>query len=323
PRKLAPAVISRIKVMGRMDIAEQLVPQDGRATVTIGDATDGATGRAIDLRISTLPTRYGERAVIRLLDKSQQMCDFDRLGMSAPVAEQFVARARLSHGIILVTGPTGSGKTTTLYSTLRLIGSPDVNIMTIEDPIEYDLSSLGLAISQAQVNTRKGITFATGLRHILRQDPDIVMVGEIRDMETARIAIQSSLTGHLVFSTLHTNDAVSAITRLIDLGVEPYLVGASLSAVLAQRLVRLVHESCAGAGCETCLGTGFSGRTGLFELMVVSEAIRELIGQSASLGDLRRAAEESGLRTLREVGHALADARRTAPEEVARVVVGL
>ncbi|MHC4414377.1 MAG: GspE/PulE family protein [Planctomycetota bacterium] len=315
PRSVTLAVVSRIKVMGRMDIAERRVPQDGRATVTIGD-------RAIDLRISTLPTSYGERAVVRLLDNTQQLCDFDRLGMPEDVAERFLERARRTQGIILVTGPTGSGKTTTLYSTLRRTGSPEVNIMTIEDPIEYELSTVGLAISQAQVNKRKGVNFAAGLRHILRQDPDVVMVGEIRDAETARIAIQASLTGHLVFSTLHTNDAVSAVTRLNDLGVEPYLVSASLSAVLAQRLVRLIHETCGGRGCDSCLGTGFVGRTGLFELMVIDEQIRELVSRGATLAELRSAAGAAGLRTLREEGERLVAAGRTTRVEAHRMVEG-
>ena len=325
PRRVTPAIVSRIKVMGRMDIAERRVPQDGRATVTIGDSPHKGreTGRAIDLRISTLPTSYGERAVLRLLDNAQQLCDFDQLGMPPDVAERYLDRARRSSGIILLTGPTGSGKTTTLYSTLRLIGSPEVNIMTIEDPIEYELSTVGLAISQAQVNPRKGVTFATGLRHVLRQDPDVVMVGEIRDAETARIAIQSSLTGHVVFSTLHTNDAPSAVTRLIDLGVEPYLVSSSLSAVLAQRLLRLRHAECGGEGCEACLGTGFRGRTGLFELMVMDELLRELVASAAPLAQIRAAAEVAGLRTLRIEGQRLVGAGRSTETEVHRVVEGV
>ena len=315
PRPVTAAVVSRVKVMGRMDIAERRVPQDGRATVTIGD-------RAIDLRISTLPTNYGERVVIRLLDNTRQLCNFDQLGMPREVADRFLDRARRTNGIILVTGPTGSGKTTTLYSTLRRTGSSEVNIMTIEDPIEYDLSSIGLAISQAQVNNRKGITFASGLRHVLRQDPDVIMVGEIRDAETARMAIQASLTGHLVFSTLHTNDAVSAVTRLIDLGVEAYLVSASLSAVLAQRLMRLIHEPCEGRGCDECLGTGFRGRTGVFELMVVDDRMRELIAKGASLSDLRSAATANGLRTLRDEGERLVTTGRTTRAEAERMVEG-
>ncbi len=315
PRTITASVVSRIKVMGRMDIAERRIPQDGRATVTIGT-------RPVDLRISTLPTSYGERAVLRLLDNSQQLCDFDQIGMPPEVATPFLERAQRTNGIILVTGPTGSGKTTTLYSTLRRIGSAQINIMTIEDPIEYELSTTGLAVSQSQINPRKGVTFANGLRHILRQDPDVVMVGEIRDAETARMAIQASLTGHLVFSTLHTNDAASAVTRLVDLGIEAYLVSASLSAVLAQRLVRLIHVGCRGTGCEDCLDTGFRGRTGLFELMVITEPIRELISRGAALGDLRTAAQANGLRTLREEGQRLVGAGRTTRTEAHRVVEG-
>ena len=315
PRTITASVVSRIKVMGRMDIAERRIPQDGRATVTIGT-------RPVDLRISTLPTSYGERAVLRLLDNSQQLCDLDQIGMPPEVATPFLDRAQRTNGIILVTGPTGCGKTTTLYSTLRRIGSDQINIMTIEDPIEYELSTTGLAVSQSQINPRKGVTFANGLRHILRQDPDVIMVGEIRDAETARMAIQASLTGHLVFSTLHTNDAASAVTRLVDLGIEAYLVSASLSAVLAQRLVRLIHDQCHGQGCEDCLDTGFRGRTGLFELMVIDEPIRELISRGAALADLRRAAQANGLRTLREEGQRLVAAGRTTRTEAHRVVEG-
>ncbi|MCC6909708.1 MAG: Flp pilus assembly complex ATPase component TadA [Phycisphaerales bacterium] len=310
---MTSGVVSRIKVMGRMDIAQHRIPQDGRATVTIG-------GRPVDLRLSTVPTSYGERAVVRLLDSAQQLCDFERLGMREDVAQAFLARATQSNGIILVTGPTGSGKTTTLYSTLRRTASPQLNIMTIEDPIEYELSTVGLAVSQMQVNSKKGITFPTGLRHILRQDPDVVMVGEIRDAETARVAIQSSLTGHLVFSTLHTNDAPSAVTRLVDLGVEPYLVSASLSAVLAQRLVRTTHQLCGGAGCDECFGTGLKGRTGLFELMPLDERLRQLISEGAALASIRAAAREAGMRTLGEEGQRLVDEGKTIPLEVHRVV---
>ena len=307
------AVVSRIKVMGRMDIAQQRIPQDGRATVTIGN-------RPVDLRLSTVPTSYGERAVVRLLDSTQQLCDFDRLGMRADVAKAFLERATQSNGIILVTGPTGSGKTTTLYATLRRTASPQQNIMTIEDPIEYELATVGLAVSQMQVNGKKGITFPTGLRHILRQDPDVIMVGEIRDAETARVAIQSSLTGHLVFSTLHTNDAPSAVTRLVDLGVEPYLVSASLSAVLAQRLVRTTHRTCHGKGCEECFGTGLKGRTGLFEFMPLDERLRQLIVEGAPLASIRTAARQAGMRTLGEEGQRLVDEGMTIPLEVHRVV---
>lgn len=315
--QLTAAVTSRIKVMGNMDIAERRIPQDGRASVNIGK-------RAIDLRISTLPTSYGERAVIRLLDNTHQLSDFAQIGMPSEIADGYLDRARRTNGMILLTGPTGSGKTTTLYSTLRHIGSPELNIMTIEDPIEYELSSpeVGMTISQAQVNTRKGVTFATGLRHILRQDPDVVMVGEIRDAETARVAIQSSLTGHLVFSTLHTNDAASAVTRIIDLEIEPYLVSASLSAVMAQRLVRTFHSECAGNGCKSCFSTGFQGRTGLFELLTVDETIRELINHGAALADIRAAARKGGMRTLAEDGQRLVERGVTNEMEVKRVVQG-
>lgn len=337
-RELTNAVVSRIKVMGRMDIAERRVPQDGRATVTIGD-------RPIDLRISTLPTSYGERVVIRLLDNTRHIAELEDTGMPPEVLQRYLERATRANGMILLTGPTGSGKTTTLYSTLRRVGTAGLNIMTIEDPIEYELSGMdvgmevgargkagtlagiaggnvGAAISQSQVNPRKGVTFATGLRHILRQDPDVVMVGEIRDAETARIAIQSSMTGHLVFSTLHTNDAVSAVTRLIDLGIEPYLVGAALSAILAQRLVRTLHAQCQGRGCTDCMATGFRGRTGLFELLVIDEQIRELVATNAPLARLREMARQGGMRTLQEDGARLVAAGRTTVDEVRRVVQG-
>ena len=276
----------------------------------------------MDLRISTLPTSYGERAVIRLLDNANHLCDFEQLGMPPEVAIPYLERARRANGMILLTGPTGSGKTTTLYSTLRQIGSSEINILTIEDPIEYELSTVGLAISQSQVNPKKGVTFATGLRHILRQDPDVVMVGEIRDGETARIAIQSSLTGHLVFSTLHTNDSASAVTRLLDLGIEPYLVSASLSAVLAQRLVRKFHASCQGKGCIDCFNTGFAGRGGLFELLVVTDALRELIASEAPLAQIRQSAKSAGLHTLKEEGDRLVSLGLTSQSEVDRVVHG-
>jgi general secretion pathway protein E len=313
PNHVHRALVSRIKVMGGMDVAERLVPQDGRCSVRLGS-------HAIDLRISTIPTAYGERTVLRLLDNARQPCTFDSLGMPRAVATAFRAAAHRNSGIILVTGPTGSGKTTTLYAALRELDSHERNIMTIEDPIEYELDSLGLAISQSQVNEKKGITFATGLRHILRQDPDIIMVGEIRDAETARIAIQSSLTGHLVFSTLHTNDAPSAATRLIDLGVEPYLIGASLSCVLAQRLVRRACTACQGAGCEACGATGYRGRIGVFELMPVTEDLREAISHGAALAQVRRLAVAGGMRTLLEVGEDLIAQGTTTRTEVERVI---
>jgi general secretion pathway protein E len=362
---LANSVVSRIKVMGRMDIAERRVPQDGRATITIGRGSTPSftplsqdddeprpptsAARSIDLRISTLPTSYGERAVVRLLESSrgEYLSGFDTLGMPGHVRSAYLERASRASGIVLVTGPTGSGKTTTLYATLRWLASKTMagaasdvhprsrlrdcglNIVTIEDPIEYELSTVGLSISQSQVNTRKGVTFATGLRHILRQDPDIVMVGEIRDAETARTAIQASLTGHMVLSTLHTNDAASAVTRLIDLGVEPYLVSASLAGVLAQRLVRRVHAACAGKGCSEdghggrgCFGSGFQGRTGLFELLRVTEPIRELISRTVPVSEIRAEACARGMRTLLEEGRRLISEGITTAAEIARVVHG-
>jgi len=341
PPRLTQAIISRIKVMGRMDIAESRIPQDGRATVRIGSpsasiATDArgatGTGRAIDLRISTIPTSYGERAVIRLLETSrgEYLADFESLGMPTHVREPYFDRAGRSSGIVLLTGPTGSGKTTTLYATLRWLaqggdpgsGAGELNIMTIEDPVEYELSVVGLAVSQSQVNTRKGVTFATGLRHILRQDPDVVMVGEVRDAETARTAIQASLTGHLVFSTLHTNDAASAVTRLVDLGVEPFLVSASLSAVLAQRLVRRVHTSCSGGGCEACFHSGFLGRIGLFELLQANESVRDLISAGSTASAIRDAARATGMRSLMDEGDRLIRECLTTEAEVRRVVLG-
>jgi general secretion pathway protein E len=337
--RLTQAIVSRIKVMGRMDIAESRVPQDGRATVTIGVPAGGpggdpgrGAGRAIDLRISTLPTSYGERAVIRLLESAggEHLADFETLGMPAHVRVPYFERAGRSSGIVLLTGPTGSGKTTTLYATLRWIAqgsgpaaaAGELNIMTIEDPVEYELSTVGLAVSQSQVNSKKGVTFATGLRHILRQDPDVVMVGEVRDAETARTAIQASLTGHLVFSTLHTNDAASAVTRLVDLGVEPYLVSASLSAVLAQRLVRRVHDSCGGGGCDACFASGYLGRTGLFELLQVDEPTREAIARGSTASVVRDAARAAGMRTLIEEGNRLVAEGSTTEAEVRRVVLG-
>ncbi len=232
PRSHQEEVISRLKILGRMNIAEKRLPQDGRATVGYGD-------RLVDLRIASLPTSFGERVVIRFLDKNAQLYTLDELGMSERNGSQLKQLIRRDHGILLVTGPTGSGKSTTLYAALQQIDSKDLNVITLEDPIEYQLDG----ISQTQINTKKGLTFAMGLRHVLRQDPDIIMVGEIRDQETAEMAIQSALTGHLVFSTLHTNDAAGALTRLLDLGIEPYLTASSVLAVLAQRLVRQVVQA--------------------------------------------------------------------------------
>jgi len=341
PGSLASAVVSRIKVMARLDVAERRAPQDGRATVTVGGAAGSQSGRRVDLRISTLPSTYGERVVIRLLDpgRSPHLTSFAALGMPPAVERAYLVQVSRTSGIVLSTGPTGSGKTTTLYATLAWISSTnaggsargcELNMMTIEDPVEYDLSGAGslaigtgLSISQTQVDPKKGVTFAAGLRHILRQDPDVIMVGEIRDEETARIAVQASLTGHLVLSTLHTNDAPSAVARLLDLGVEPFLVTSSLSAVLAQRLVRKVHRDCRGAGCAGCLGTGFKGRAGVFELLVLDSAIRELVGRRASSVQIKDAARAAGMVTLKEAGAALVREGITTAEEVARVVEAL
>lgn len=360
PGSLAAAVTSRIKVMGRMDVAEQRSPQDGRASVTIGGQGGGASERGqgengcspsvrrIDLRISTLPNTYGERVVIRLLDpsRSPHTASFNALGMPASVERAYLAQVARTHGIVLSTGPTGSGKTTTLYATLSWVSAAnagghargcELNIMTVEDPVEYDLTGVhsasgerhgpkiarerpALAVSQTQVDVKKGVTFAAGLRHILRQDPDVIMVGEIRDEETARIAVQASLTGHLVLSTLHTNDAPSAVARLIDLKVEPFLVASSLSAVLAQRLVRTLHGDCGGRGCDGCMGMGYRGRRGVFELLVMDERLRELVGARASAGEIREAAIASGMTTLKRAGEELVRRGITTAAEVARVI---
>jgi general secretion pathway protein E len=335
PRHLADEIISRIKVMGSMDIAERRVAQDGRATVHVGD-------RTIDLRIASLPTAHGERIVLRLLDKGARLYELSELGMPADVLQHFEQLINRSHGILLVTGPTGSGKTTTLYAALQRIDYRQLNVVTLEDPIEYHLTG----ISQTQVSTRKGMTFATGLRAVLRQDPDVILVGEIRDQDTARMAIQSSLTGHLVLSTLHTNDTASAVGRLLDLGVEPYLVADSLLAILAQRLVRLNCPACKrgvdgdvsqierlgmdsastsvhqGAGCELCSHTGYRERRAVFELLVNDQAISALIHDRQRAGRIRHAARLAGMRTLRDEGIRMILAGQTTPEEVLRVTQG-
>ncbi|HQJ15085.1 MAG TPA: GspE/PulE family protein [Candidatus Omnitrophota bacterium] len=334
PKDWESAIISRIKVLSGMDIAESRIPQDGHFQSKIDE-------KIIDFRVSTVPTIYGENLVIRLLDTASVMIGLEKLGFSTgedlKSYESLISRP---YGIILSTGPTGSGKTTTLYSALMRINTIDRNIITIEDPVEY---RLGL-IRQIQVNPRAGITFANGLRAILRQDPDVIMLGEIRDLETAVTAIQSALTGHLVFSTLHTNDAPSSITRLINMGVEPFLISASLVGVMAQRLVRVICEHCKeqyeptpavvkkwglankkgvqlyrGKGCEFCKGTGFRGRTGLYELLVCDDEIREMIINNASHTQLRKKAQEKGMRLLSEDGLAKALAGITTLEEVARV----
>lgn len=337
-RNVLPLIISRIKVMAGMDIAERRMPQDGRCSVRLGQ-------REIDLRVSTVPTSYGERSVLRILDKSSGIFTLDELGLWADDLKKFDTLLGRSHGVIFVTGPTGSGKSTTLYACLNRINSAEKNIITIEDPIEYQLEG----ISQIQVASKKGMTFATSLRHVLRQDPDVIMIGEVRDAETARMAIQSSLTGHLVFSTLHTNDSAGAISRLLDLGVEPYLVSSSLIAVLAQRLVRKVCQDCkqpydppvhelrelgiaefahksqnapsffVGAGCDRCFQTGYRGRTGVYELMMISGEIQDLIYKRESAGTIKKAALNADLQTLRMDGARKVLAGTTTVAEVLRV----
>jgi general secretion pathway protein E len=335
PRELQAAVTSRIKLMAKLNIAEQRLPQDGRIPVRV-------LGREIDLRVSTLPTLYGESVVMRLLDRSaSERFALATLGFPETLRERMEHYLSLPHGLFLVTGPTGSGKSTTLYGSLRRLNSAEKKIITIEDPVEYQLSG----VNQIHVNPQIGLTFATGLRHIVRQDPDIIMVGEIRDLETAEIAMRAALTGHLVFSTLHTNDAPSAITRLTDMGVENYLVSSSLVAVLAQRLVRLLCPHCKqpyqadgehlrkqgwecasgpltlwqSAGCSQCGQTGFYGRVGIFEFMEVGERLRRDIVGRADANALRTVAREGGMRSLKEDGWLKAESGRTTLEEVARV----
>ena len=307
-RALHAALISRLKIMADLDIAEKRLPQDGRISLRLGT-------RAIDVRVSTIPSAHGERAVLRLLDKSESKLSLEAVGMQGDVLRKFERLIAQPHGIILVTGPTGSGKTTTLYASLARLDASRNNIMTVEDPIEYDLPGVG----QTQVNPRIELTFARALRAILRQDPDIVMIGEIRDIETAQIAIQASLTGHLVLATLHTNDAASAVTRLIDMGVEPFLLSSSLLGVLAQRLVRKYCTTCGGKGCDACGGTGYAGRTGVFELLVVDDDIRAQVHGQAPEADIRAAALAKGMQLMRDDGERLIQQGITSREEVLRV----
>jgi general secretion pathway protein E len=317
-RELHAALVSRIKIMASLDIAEKRLPQDGRITLRIG-------GRPVDVRVSTLPTGHGERAVLRLLEKEAGRLDLGKLGMAAGTLSAFDRLVRQPHGIVLVTGPTGSGKTTTLYSALNRIDSSTVNVMTVEDPIEYDLEGIG----QTQVNARIDMTFAKALRSILRQDPDVIMIGEIRDLETAQIAVQASLTGHLVLATLHTNDAVSAVTRLIDMGVEPFLLSSSLLGIGAQRLVRKLCPQCRqpdpiskgwrAVGCLACNKTGFAGRTGIYELLVIDDEARVLIHRNAGEGEIRAAAERNGMQSMRDDGRRWVQAGITSLDEVVRV----
>ena len=320
-RALHHALISRIKIMANLDIAEKRLPQDGRIALRVG-------GRPIDVRVSTLPTGHGERAVLRLLDKEAGRLQLEKLGMSPAVLTQLDSLIRQPHGIVLVTGPTGSGKTTTLYAALSRLDASTTNILTVEDPIEYDLPG----ISQTQVNAKIDMTFALALRAILRQDPDVIMIGEIRDLETAQIAVQASLTGHLVLATLHTNDATSAVTRLVDMGVEPFLLASSLLGVLAQRLVRQLCHECRRpdtlpdgrvvyrpVGCPACNHTGYSGRSGIHELFTVDEDVRRLIHEGRDEQALRAQALRGGMRTLRDDGQRWVEAGATSPEEILRV----
>jgi general secretion pathway protein E len=316
-RALHAALISRLKIMAELDIAEKRLPQDGRISLRIG-------GRAIDVRVSTLPSAHGERAVLRLLDKSESKFTLEGLGMDGQVLSAFKRLVQQPHGIVLVTGPTGSGKTTSLYASLQTVDTSTTNVLTVEDPIEYELPGIG----QTQVNSKIDLTFAKALRAILRQDPDVIMIGEIRDYETAQIAIQASLTGHLVLATLHTNDAPSAVTRLTDMGVEPFLLSSSLLGVLAQRLVRRLCPVCKRqdgegrwhpVGCDACGNTGYKGRTGVYELMVADDAVRSLIHNRAAESELLAAAQAAGLRSMREDGERLIAAGTTSLEEVLRV----
>jgi len=331
-RQFHPAIVSRLKILSRLDIAEKRLPQDGRIRLKVA-------GRDIDVRVSVIPMLHGEAVVLRLLDRSATLLGLEHLGMSAVDRQAMERILALPHGIVLVTGPTGSGKTTTLYAALSRINDVERKIVTIEDPIEYHLQG----INQIQVSTKAGLTFARGLRSVLRHDPDVILIGEIRDLETAEIAVQASLTGHLVFSTLHTNDAPGALTRLVDMGIEPYLVASSLEMVLAQRLVRLICPHCReefvpddeeilrsvfgrdtpkalwrGRGCRQCQGSGYTGRTGIFEAMVVNEGIRAMILERASAGDIRKRAASEGMSSLREDGWRLVREGRTTLAEVLR-----
>ena len=307
-RALHAALISRLKIMADLDISEKRLPQDGRISLRIGT-------RSVDVRVSTIPSAHGERAVLRLLDKSEGKLSLAAVGMEGETLKRFTGLLAQPHGIILVTGPTGSGKTTTLYAALHQLDASSQNIMTVEDPIEYELAGVG----QTQVNAKIDLTFAKALRAILRQDPDVIMIGEIRDFETAQIAIQASLTGHLVLATLHTNDSASAVTRLTDMGVEPFLLSSSLLGVLAQRLVRKICTHCAGAGCKQCGQTGYQGRTGIYELLTTTDAIRAQIHNHTSEADIRAAALSSGMTLMRDDGQRLVLSGVTSREELLRV----
>lgn len=335
PKHVQSALISRIKVMAKLNIAEKRLPQDGRIELKVAN-------KEVDIRVSTLPTAFGERVVLRLLDKSSVLISLTDLGMPDDRFIPFSEQIRVANGIVLVTGPTGSGKTTTLYAALTAINNTDINIITVEDPIEYRISGIG----QVQVNPKIDLTFASGLRSIVRQDPDVILVGEIRDTETAQIAIQSALTGHLVFSTLHTNDAASAITRLIDMGIEPFLISSSINAILAQRLVRVICPDCKtgytpdpdaikklgldpnemvgkqvyrGSGCKNCHHTGYKGRCGIFELLLMDQSMKNLILNTANSNAINSKAVSNGMITLRRDGSDKVLAGITTIEEVYRV----
>ncbi len=327
PRSNQAPLTSRIKVMSRMDIAEHMAPQDGRIGITVGD-------RAVDVRVGLVPTQYGERIAMRLLDKGHGLLTLEDLGMEAREREIMNELIHHPHGMILFTGPTGSGKSTSLYAILQALASPQVNIITVEDPVEYALPG----VSQIQVNEKAGVTFASALRSILRQDPDIVMIGEMRDFETAHIGVQASLTGHLVLSTLHTNDSISAIIRLVDMGIEPYLAASCMIGTVAQRLARRLCPHCrkeinppammakqgltrafAPVGCSECHNTGYRGRVGLYEQFVINEAIQEAFVAGAAASKLRDIARESGFKTLWEIGLSAVQSGLTSPDELTRV----
>nr|MBP7484903.1 Flp pilus assembly complex ATPase component TadA [Aquabacterium sp.] len=317
-RALHAALISRLKIMAELDISEKRLPQDGRISLRIG-------GRAVDVRVSTLPSAHGERAVLRILDKGDaNKFTLESLGMSGESLDKFKRLLRQPHGIVLVTGPTGSGKTTTLYAGLSTVDAATTNVLTVEDPVEYELPGIG----QTQVNAKIDLTFAKALRAILRQDPDVIMIGEIRDFETAQIAVQASLTGHLVLATLHTNDAPSAVTRLTDMGIEPFLLSSSLLGVLGQRLVRKLCPHCKRqddqgryhpVGCPECGMSGYKGRTGVYELMVADDQIRALIHEEAAESKLLERAQSQGMKTMRDDGDRLVAEGVTSLEEVLRV----
>lgn len=335
PKRLQSSIISRIKIMASLDIAEKRLPQDGRIGLKIA-------GKDVDIRVSVIPTAYGERVVLRLLDKSSKLLNLEDVGLSEEEMKEINRLIHMSHGIILVTGPTGSGKTTTLYAALNRINSPDKNIITIEDPIEYQINGVG----QMHVNPKINLTFANGLRSILRQDPDVIMVGEIRDMETAEIAIHASLTGHLVFSTLHTNDSAGAITRLVDMGIEPFLVSSAMVAIIAQRLVRVLCRECRQAylpgeeellrlsinredignanfylakGCPSCMNRGYKGRIGIYEILLMDDELRQMIMERSDSSTIKSRAQKKGMKSLKEDGARKVIAGTTTTEEVLRV----